>query len=153
MWSCRRYCSSLNGEGLIGELENRGKQAHSYGAERWGEPEELYPLWFDSWFYRDENPVSGDGNFSDFLLDVPTPMIHLSEEENEKLMKILAEGSLDDAPKQAISHPFSFASLGLLSDYGSTFKRFTEENKRNFSIEIKRNPRKWVAENYLQSKF
>lgn len=131
--------SSSNAEGLIGEVENGEKQAHFYGTDDWGEPEELYPLWLDSWFYQDKNAVSGDWNFNDFVLDVPTPTF---QEENEKLMKISAEGSLDDAPKQAISHPFSFASLGLLSDDDSRFKRFTVENQRNFIIDIEKEPKK-----------
>lgn len=125
--------SSFHGEGLSGEVENWVNQAQFYGADDCGEVD---TFWSDPWFYQQEHPFPGYDNFKEnFCSDAATPAFQLCEEEIEKFMEVSAEKSLDDVPKQANSHPVSFPSLGLLSNFNSRFNLFTPDNERDFNGE------------------
>ncbi|KAK6254390.1 hypothetical protein SCA6_015695 [Theobroma cacao] len=134
----------------------KGKQSSFYGGAHWGETGGIESLSSDYGFYQDDSLEAGftfskyrpqeqqqqQQPFTDYgLLDgvsvnAASPPIQTCLEEIAKLGQI-PTGIQDAAEmKKENQHPFSLASLGLLNNYGSGFKRLNGERRSEGANDI-----------------
>ncbi|XP_021291559.1 DELLA protein RGL2-like [Herrania umbratica] len=128
----------------------KGKQSSFYGGEYWGETGGIESLPSDYGFYQDDSleagftssknrpqeqqqqqqqPFTDYGHLDGVSVNAAPPPIQTCLEEIAKLGQI-PTGIQDAAEmKKENQYPFSLASLGLLNNYGSGFKRLNGERR------------------------
>lgn len=124
---------------MLSSADNVGKHFSSYGTEDWEESVATDALYSGYGFYQQpelcHHSYSDVGLFDNLRFDFASPQIETCLEEISELGEIPTEIQDVIQQKKDKQLPFSLASLELLKNYGTGFRRLTGEKRIEPSID------------------